>query len=363
MKLTFALITGILLSASAVSLDAADSSPTVLYVSESGEKRIAVYSMNGNTGELIRVGGIDLPGTPGNLAIGAGRTHLYAAVRSTKQFATLTIDHATGLLANPVYSPAGMGAAFLEVDKTGQWLLAASFSEGVVTLGRIAHGVIAGAPVQTMAKGPKAHSIWVDPANRFALVPHVGELNKVEQLRFDPVAGTLTANAPPAMAADPGHGPRHLQFHPNGRWVYLVNEQGQSVTLCDYDQSAGTLKIRQTLSTTPEDWDKSKGSCADIHLSADGHFAYASNRGHDSLAVFSIHPDSGELKSLGQTPTEKTPRSFCLMPGGEKFLVAAGQGSDRLIVYRRDPTNGTLTRLKTYDCGKNPAWVLGVKLD
>ena len=96
-------------------------------------------------------------------------------------------------------------------------------------------------------------------------------------------------------------------------------------------------------------------------MSADGRFLYASNRGHDSLAVFSIDSATGKLTSLGQTPTEKTPRSFAFIPGGENYIVSAGQGSDTLIVYRRDPDNCTLTPLKKYPCGKSPAWVLGVK--
>lgn len=363
MKLTLPLLTGLLLVVLAVCVHSAAASPTVLYVSESADRRIAVYSMDEKTGDLTRAGAVEMPGAVGSLAVSADRTHLYAAVRSTKEFATLKVDRATGLLSDPVVNPAGMSAAFLRVDQTGRWLLGASYSEGVVTLSRITDGVITGPPVQTIDTGKKAHSIHLDAANRFVFVPHVGELNKVEQLRFDPVAGKLESNTPPSMAGAPGQGPRHMQFHPNGRWAYLVNEQGQSVTLCDYAPGAGTLQIRQTVTTTPEDWDKSTGSCADIHLSADGRFAYASNRGHDSLAVLAIHPDTGELKSLGQTPTEKTPRSFCLMPGGEKFVVSAGQGADRLIVHRRDTTTGALTPLKTYDCGKSPAWVLGVKFD
>ncbi len=337
--------------------------PTVIYLSESGDNRIAVYALDETSGDLTRTGAVDLPGAPGPLAISADRRHLYAAVRSDKQFATLTIDPANGLLKDPVLNPAGINAAYVHVDKTGNWLLAASYSEGVVTSSRITNGVITGAPVTTLETGKKAHSIQTDPANRFAFVPHVGELNKVEQLRFDATSGALVPNTPPSMAGGEGQGPRHLQFHPNGRWVYFVNEQGKSVSLCDYDAAAGTLKQRQTVSTIPDDWDKSKGSCADIHISADGRFAYASNRGHDSLAVFSIDPKTGELKSLGQTPTEKTPRSFCLVPGGEKFVVSAGQGSNRLIVYRRDTHTGALTALKTYDCGKSPAWVLGVKFE
>jgi 6-phosphogluconolactonase len=341
----------------------ASAGPTFLYVSESGEKRIVVYSMDEATGELTRAGAVDLPGAPGSFAIGPKRDHLYAAVRSGKQFVTLKIDPATGMLSSPAFSPAGIDAAYVQVDKTGKWLLAASYGEGVVTVNRITDGVVTDAPIQTVETGKKAHCVQIDAGNRFAFVPHVGELNKVEQFRFDATTGALASNVPPSMPGGAGQGPRHMQFHPNGRWVYLVNEQGQSVTLCDFDQSAGTLKLRQTVSTTPEDWDKSKGSCADIHLSADGRFAYASNRGHDSLAIFAIHPETGELKSLGQTPTEKTPRSFCLMPGGEKYVVSAGQGSNRLIVYRRDPGTGALTPLKTYDCGKSPAWVAGVKFE
>ena len=336
------------------------SGPTVLYVSEGGDKRIAVYTLNETTGELTRAGALDLPGAPGSLDISKDRRHLYASVRSAKQFATVSVDRKNGLLSNPVLSPAGFNAAYVHVDKTGNWLLAAAYGEGMAGLSRIKNGVVEGPPVITLETGKKAHCIQTDPANRFAFVPHVGELNKVEQLRFDAVTGRLTPNNPPSMPGGEGQGPRHMQFHPNGRWVYLVNEQGKSVTLCDYDKQAGTLKIRQTVTTIPADWDKAKGSCADIHVSADGRFVYASNRGHDSLAVFSVNPGTGELKSLGQTPTEKTPRSFCLI---HNFVVSAGEGSHRLIVFRRNPKTGALSPLKTYDCGKGPGWVLGVKFD
>jgi 6-phosphogluconolactonase len=341
---------------------AAFCAPLVLYVSESGEKRIAVYHMDPSTGDLTRASAADLPGAPGSLAISPDRKHLYASVRSAKQIATLPVDAKTGALGAPTFADAGFNAAFVHVDKTGRWLLAASYSEGVAGSSPIKDGIVQGPPVSTLETGKKAHSIQTDPANRFAFVPHVGELNKVEQLRFDAGTGALTHNTPPHMPGGEGQGPRHMQFHPNGKWAYFVNEQGKSVTLCDYDSASGTMKLRQTVSTVPKDWDLTKGSCADIHVSADGRFVYASNRGHDSLAVFSVDAKSGELTSLGQTATEKTPRSFCLMPGGEKFAVSAGEGSHRLIVYRRDTGTGGLTPLKTYDCGKGPAWVLGVDL-
>jgi 6-phosphogluconolactonase len=226
-------------------------------------------------------------------------------------------------------------------------------------LSAIKNGRVEGLPVVTLETGMKAHCIQADPANKFAFVPHVGELNKVEQLRFDAQAGTLTRNTPPHLPGGEGEGPRHMQFHPNGKWAYFVNEQGKSVTLCDYDAANGTLKARQSVPTVPEDW-HTKGSCADIHVSADGRFVYASNRGHDSLAVFSVNEQTGELTGLGQTPTEKTPRSFCLTPG-DQFVVSAGEGSHKLIVFRRNAETGALKPLRTYDCGKGPAWLMSVR--
>ncbi len=335
--------------------------PTIVYVSESGEKRIAVWSLDESSGALTRVSEATLPGAPGSLSISPDRKHLYASVRSAKQFATLDVDAKTGALSNATFADAGFNAAYVFADQTGRWLLAASYSEGVVGLSAIQNGRVTGLPVVTLETGKKAHCIQTDPSNRFAFVPHVGELNKVEQLRFDAQAGTLTRNTPPHLPGGAGEGPRHMQFHPNGKWAYFVNEQGKSVTLCDYDEDNGTLKARQSVPTVPDDW-RDKGSCADIHISADGRFVYASNRGHDSLAVFSVNTENGTLTALGQTPTEKTPRSFCLV-SGDQFVVSAGEGSHKLIVFRRDAQTGALTPLKTYDSGKGPAWVMSLKLN
>lgn len=335
--------------------------PSVIYVSESGENRIAIWALDETLGELKRLGEAPLPGAPGSLSISPDRRHLYASVRSAKQFATLDVDAKTGALSNPTFAESGFNAAYVFADKTGHWLLAASYSEGVVGLSAIKDGRVSGLPVVTLETGKKAHCIQVDPANKFAFVPHVGELNKVEQLRFDAQVGTLTHNTPPHLPGGEGEGPRHMQFHPNGRWVYFVNEQSKSVTLCDYDAANGTLHPRQSVPTVPEDW-RDKGSCADIHVSADGRFVYASNRGHDSLAVFSVNAQTGMLTPQGQTPTEKTPRSFCLVPG-DQFVVSAGEGSHKLIVFRRNAETGALTPLKSYDCGKGPAWVMSVKVD
>jgi 6-phosphogluconolactonase len=335
--------------------------PVVVYVSERGEKRIVCYHLDETQGGLTRKSEAPFPGEPGSLAIGAGAMRLYAAIRTTKQFASLKIDPQTGALTDATLAPAGFNPTYITLDKTGRWLLSASYSEGVTAVSKVLNGVVEGKPVQVVETGKKAHAVQVSPDNRFAFVPHVGELNKVEQFRFDAATGTLGSNNPPYMPGGKGQGPRHFQFHPNGKWAFFVNEQGKSVTLCDYDARRGTMKSRQTVSTVPADWDLSQGSCADIHVSADGRFVYASNRGHDSLAMFAVDRADGSLTSLGQVATVKTPRSFCLTPG-DGYVIAAGEDAASLIVYRRDARTGKLNPLETYRCGEGPAWITGVRL-
>ncbi|MEM8952695.1 MAG: lactonase family protein [Verrucomicrobiota bacterium] len=335
---------------------------TMVYVSEGKDNQIGVYSMDEATGELSEVEKVALGGSPGCLALSKDGTKIYAAVRTTAEFATLEIDEDTGRLREVGSVPAAGGAAYIWVDATGEWLLAAYYRDGLVSSSRIEDGLVTGEPVSVLEVGEKAHCIQTDPSNGYAFCPHTMDLNKVDQFTFDAETGELILNpAGAAMAGAEGAGPRHLQFHPNGKWVYLVNEQGKSVSRCDFDGVSGTLTLRETVSTHPEDWDPSEGSCADIEITTDGKFLYASNRGHNSIAGFSIDGDTGELTALGQTPTGDTPRSFNLVPvGNEEFVVAAGQRSDTLTVYRRDAATGVLTKIETIPSGGGPAWVLAV---
>ncbi|MDA7597547.1 lactonase family protein [bacterium] len=360
-----------------VFLSALSNAATFVYVSESKDKKIAVFSLDEKNGDLTRVGEIEMNGAPGCLALSPDRKKIYASVRSVPEYATLEIDPKTGLLKSLAVAPAAGSAAYIYPDKTGKWLLAASYGEGNISVSKIVDGTVTGEPIQIIETGKKAHCIQTDPANKFVFTPHAGELNKVEQHKFDATTGKLESNEPSHLEGAEGAGPRHMQFHPNQKWAYLVNEQDKSVTHCDYDSATGLLTKRKTLSTHPEGWDQ-KGSCADIEISGDGKFVYASNRGHNSIAGFSIDQETGKLTALGQTPTADTPRSFNLIEDGETiairagqarhsknaetFMVAAGQKGSELVVYRRDVKTGALTKLKTYPCGQSPAWVMGVKM-
>ncbi|MDA7926956.1 lactonase family protein [Verrucomicrobiales bacterium] len=335
---------------------------TVVYVSESKDKKIAVYSLDESTGDLARISEVEFDGATGCLAVNRANSKLHASIRSIPAFDSLSISPEDGSLQKLASRPAQGSAAYIYLDATEDWLLSACYGEGLVAVTKVINGAVEGDPQSILDVGKKAHCIQTDPANQFAFCPQPVDLNQVVQIKFDAEKGILTLNDPPAMKAGERDGPRHLQFHPNGKWVYVVNEQGKSVTLCDYEAEAGNLTSRQTLSTVPDSWDKSQGSCADIEISADGRFVYASNRGHNSIAMFSINPSDGTLTSLGQAATGEIPRSFNLIEGGENFVVAAGQKSNDLTVYRRDVESGLLTKLKTYECGGSPVWVVGVKL-
>ena len=145
------------------------------------------------------------------------------------------------------------------------------------------------------------------------------------------------------MAASPGAGPRHFDFHPNGRFAYAINELDSTVTAYDYDADEGTLAQIHTVSTLPGDFDGDT-TCADVHVSPDGRFLYGSNRGHDSIARFSVDQGTGRLTATGHTPTQgETPRNFGIDPTGE-FLLAANQDSDTIVTFRIDPDSGTWRR-------------------
>jgi len=333
---------------------------TVVYVSNGGSKSISIFDINPASGDLTVRGTVALDDSPGPLAISPDRKFLYAALRQGKSVQTLRVNAADGSLTAAGTVVINVNPAYLIADRTGRNLLAADYGGDRVTVHRIqADGTVDATPVSDIATGRNPHSIRIDPANRFVFAPLCGA-DKVLQFRFDPATGKLDPNEPAEAGFQPVDGPRHMAFHPKKDFAYVVNEKSSSVTALKYDAGKGTLAPLQTLPTLPKDF-TTKNSCADIHITPDGKYVYASNRGHDSLAGYAIDQSTGKLTPLGQTATEKTPRSFAIDPTG-KFIFAAGQGSHRLASYRIDATTGALQALKTHDTGQGPAWVLVVRL-
>jgi 6-phosphogluconolactonase len=194
---------------------------------------------------------------------------------------------------------------------------------------------------QRRQSGPHAHSVNLDPANRFALVADLG-LDKVFVYRFEPRQGQLLPHDPQSFDTAPGAGPRHLAFHPSGRYAYVINEMASTVTALRWDGASGELGEIQSVSTRPDGF-AGDNSTAEVVVSPDGKFLYGSNRGHDSLAIFAIDQASGRLTPVGHQPTlGKTPRNFAIDPTGE-YLLAANQNSDTIVVFKIDRATGKLT--------------------
>lgn len=329
-----------------------------VYVSIGGEDRIAVYHLDAESGELDGRGSVTVGDGPGALATDPERKFLYAALRGSASVAALAIDRASGGLTPLGTTGVAANPAFLQVDPSGGWLLSAYYSADKIAVYPIAAdgrlGQTAAAIVET---GRNPHSIHAEPSGRFVFVPNTGA-DQILQFRFDRASGRLSPATPAALETESGSGPRHFCFHPGGRFAYVVNEKNSSVTALAFDAGRGTLSAIQSVSTLPADY-AGRNTCADIEITPSGKFLYASNRGHDSLAMYAVDGQSGRLAPLGQQATERTPREMAIDPGG-RFVLAAGQGSGRLASYRIDEASGRLAPLAIYEVGKSPSWVLVV---
>ena len=332
---------------------------TYLYVSMAPEQKIQVYRLDASSGALTGVDTTAVEGTPGALSVDPRKQFLFASLRSTSTLASYRIDPASGKLQHlsTAALPQGENAAYVSTDRSGRWLLSASYAAGKVVVHAIGEdGKIQSPAVQTVTTEQTAHCIAIDRGNRFVLVPHVAP-NAVFQFRLNAERGTLT-DAGKAPGGKVKAGPRHLAFHPTKDLAFTSDEQGSSITAYSFDAAAG-LKPLQTLSTLPDDF-TGRNTTAEVKVHPSGKFVWVSNRGHDSLAGFAID-DAGKLSALGQTPTEKTPRSFEIDPSG-RFAFGAGEGSGKLAVYRINPDSGELSRIKTVDVGQSLTWVMAVQL-
>jgi 6-phosphogluconolactonase len=287
--------------------------------------------------------------------------YLYATVRGSQGVASFGIDPESGAL-DPLSTASVDGRpGYMNMDKTGKYLFTAYFGDGAVSVNAIdENGAVLAPHHQWVPLEEHAHCVYADRSNQFLYVPHTMPANTIYQFTFDETIGKITPNDPAKVDPPLGEGPRHFEFHPTLDFVYFSNENGSSVTVYDLDAETGGLVRRQNISTLPSGYVEDN-SCAQIHIHPSGKFLYVGNRGHNSIARFAVQED-GALESLGQTPTEPTVRGFNLDPDGI-FLFAAGIGSGKMASYRIDANTGDLVPLKVYDVGKQPMWILVLKLD
>ncbi len=291
---------------------------------------------------------------PSFLAIHPSAKYLYAVSEAGRagSVTAYEIDWNTGKLKLlNTKSSGGSGPCHVSVDQTGKCVLVANYGSGSASAipiesdGRLAEPTSVvqheGSSVNPgRQKGPHAHSINVSPDNRYAYVADLG-IDKIMIYKFDADKGTLTPNDPPYVKLKPGAGPRHFVFHPDGKYAYVINELDCTITAFDYESASGALTPIQTITTLPSGFDGSN-TCAEIRVHPKGRFLYGSNRGHDSLAVYSVDPASGKLTFVEhETEGIKTPRNFNLDPTG-KFCLVANQDGGTVVVFRIGPETGAL---------------------
>jgi len=333
---------------------------TFAYVSLAKDRKIAIYKVEPATGALTHITDAPCEGEPGALVANPAKTGLFASLRPEGKLVAFRINPQSRSLTHLNTIDAGPDPAHLSTDKEGRFLLAAYYVAGKVTIHAIEEGgSLRAKPVQSVPTADKAHAILLDRANHFAFVPHTGP-NVIFQFAFNPSTGELTPGNPPQLQTAPNTGPRHIVFHPQLDIAYVSNEQGGSVTAYRFDKTSGSLQALPSVSTLPSGF-SARNACAEIKIHPTGRFLYISNRGHDSIARFRVDGRSGELTPLGQTPTEKTPRSFDIDPSG-KFLYVCGEATNRIAAYQIDQETGGLTPLATVSVGKTPWWLAIVEL-
>jgi 6-phosphogluconolactonase len=331
-------------------------------VSAGKDKTLHLYELQPDSGKLVQLAKYDLPGSPGSQFVSPDGQQLYVSVRSANSVAAFRIDSTDKELVPLGLTNIGANASYVATDQTGKTLLWASYGDGVVGSHALAaDGSVKPGPLSQIKTQRCAHAILTDSSNQFAFVPHTGP-NAVYQFHFDANSGKLMKNEPLTTSPAAGLEPRHLAFHPTLPIVYCDDEKGDSVTAYRFNRETGQLKAFHTRSTLPADFDGNQNTCADIEITADGRFVYASNRGHNSIAGFSVDTKSGKLTSIGQFATGSTPRSFNLDPENQ-WMVAAGQRSHDLHVYKRDTKNGKLKRIHQQPTGNGPSWVQFIPKD
>jgi 6-phosphogluconolactonase len=357
------------------------SAKTFVYVSNAEDGNIDSYAMDIRSGALMPLGKTEAGKLVMPMAVSPNKKFLYAAIR-TQPFRVLTyaIDPDTGALAQKASAPLPDSMPYVSTDRTGRFLFTASYGGDKVAVSPIGeNGLVGAAAIQVLPTGRNAHAVLPDRTNRFVYVTNLGG-GQVMQFRFDAATGTLTPNDPPVIKARPDHGPRHMAFSPDNKYLYVLHELTGSIAQLAVDQTKGTLTAVDSVESVPPEAglapgvpqapvgaataapaaaapnDKPRIWAADIAITPDGKFLYATERTTSKIALFSVAADTGKLTYVANFATEKQPRGIRIDPSGS-YLVASGEKSDRLSVYKIDPGNGRLAEIGRYPVGKGANWV------
>ncbi len=348
-----------------------DVPPTQVDLPPGNGRGIHLFSVDRATGAMTPIGNFSMGTSPSCLTLNAKGTRLYSANETDHvgdgregTVSAFEVNRSDGKLErlNTVRS-GGAGPTYVSVHPSGRFLLVANYFGGSIAVlpispdgrledatdtkrddGQIGPARAANAPPGSFAFSghdrTHAHMIQSDRSGKFVLHADLA-LDRIFIWRFDDQRGMLTPNDPPEVSLPPGDGPRHFHFHPNGRWLYSIQEEGSTIVLFDYDTETGRLTSRQTISSLPPGYAGSN-FCSEILVSADGKFVYAGNRLYDSIGIFSVD-SNGNLTFVGEAWTHGDyPRSFNFDPTG-RFLYCCNQRADNITVFQIDRTTGAST--------------------
>jgi 6-phosphogluconolactonase len=341
------------------------------YTRHGRSEGIYVYRLDPLTGGLSHLATVADVRDPSYLAYEPGRQTLYATNEVNQGgVSAFAVNRATGQLTSLNHvTLGGASPAHISIDPTAEYLLAANYTGGTIAAVPIrSDGALGEAsdivthtgsgPNPSRQQEPHPHMIVTDPQGGFILVPDLG-IDAVVGYRLDRATGRFIPQPRAGGRLPPGAGPRHLVFGTGGRYVYVIDELDSTVAVFAYDAATGSMRQTQIISTLPEGF-SSESAPAAIVLSPSGRFVYGSNRGHDSVAAFSVDESSGELSSLGQTSTGgANPRDINIDPSGT-FLLAANQNTDSVVTFRLDPSTGALEPTGQMASVPSPARVLFV---
>ena len=355
---------------------------TFVYVSNAQDGNIDAYVMDMSTGTLASIGKSEAGKLIMPMAVSPSKKHLYAVVRSQPvRVLTFAIDPATGALAQKASAPLPDSMPYVSTDQTGRFLFTASYGGDKIAVSPIGeNGLVEAEAIQVIPTGRNAHSILPDRSNKFVYAATLGA-NQVLQFTFDSKTGKLTANDPPSISPEAGHGPRHLAFSPDNKILYVLNELSGHITQYAIDAGKGTLTLIDSISSVPAEaglaWgvaqapvggtpapaaaaapkdEKPKVWAADIQITPNGKFLYTTERTTNKIALFTVAPGTGKLTYVTNFVTEAQPRGIRIDPTGQ-FLVASGEKSDRVSVYKIDQSNGKLSEPTRFPVGNGANWV------
>jgi 6-phosphogluconolactonase len=338
---------------------------TFAYVGNARSNDISVFRLDAATGEMTPVQtaafvGVDKPGSSTPLAISPDHRVLIAGVRSQPYVAvSFAIDAKTGELHHIGNGPLADSMANIAFDRSGKFLISASYGGNKVAVNPVQPDGVVGAPAQVIPTGLNAHAFLPSPDNRFVFATNLGS-DQVLGFKFDAGTGVLSPNEAATVKTPEKSGPRHFIFHPNGKFIYLLHELNADLAVYAYDAEKGTWREEQRTTALPADASgklfSGKPWAADLHLTPNGQFLYASERTSSTLTAYKVDAATGRLTTIASVPTETQPRGFNIDPTG-RTLAAVGELSNSMTVYGIDQATGRLSTLKSHAVGLQPNWV------